>query len=174
MIITAMRLPSLFVIAALAITAGGYRILAQTPQGQAETWVINCSGEDTDAGKRCILSQTLVVKETNQRLVSVALRRADKDDGLAMVISLPLGLFLPAGGSFAVDGGKATRFVVQTCDQGGCYAGTKVGGDLLATLKGGSQLKISFQALNKKNIVVPLTLTGFTAALAKYTEMRGE
>ncbi len=66
--------------------------------------------------------------------------------------------------NFQVDDGKATDLQIQTCENRGCYAGSAIAPDLLAALRTGKQLKVSFQNLGKENITIPIPLTDFAAA----------
>jgi invasion protein IalB len=83
------------------------------------------------------------------------------------LVQLPLGLNLPVGAKLQVDDGKATDLQIQTCEARGCYAGTAIAPDLLAAMKSGKQLKVSFQNLNKETLTVPLPLADFAAAYEK-------
>ena len=56
---------------------------------------------------------------------------------------------------------------IQTCEARGCYASLPIAPDLLATLRSGKQLKVSFQNLGKETITIPMQLTDFAAAYDK-------
>jgi invasion protein IalB len=60
--------------------------------------------------------------------------------------------------------GKVVDLQVQTCEPRGCYASTPIAPDLLAALKSGKQLKVSFQNLAKETMTVPMPLADFAAA----------
>jgi invasion protein IalB len=83
------------------------------------------------------------------------------------MVQLPLGLNLPGGAKFQVDDGKTTDLQIQTCENRGCYAGTSIAPDLLAAMKSGKQLKVSFQNLAKETITIPMPLADFAAAYDK-------
>jgi hypothetical protein len=53
---------------------------------------------------------------------------------------------------------------VQTCEPRGCYASTPIAPDLLAALKSGKQLKVSFQNLAKETMTIPMPLADFAVA----------
>src|SRR3954464_7682823 len=89
------------------------------------------------------------------------------NDYFARVTKLPVGLNIPAGAKLQVDDGKAVDLPVQTCEARGCYAGAAVAPELLAAMKAGKQLKVSFQNLNKETLTVPLPLADFAAAYEK-------
>jgi len=83
------------------------------------------------------------------------------------LVQLPLGLNLPAGARLQVDEGKAVEMQIQTCENRGCYASTPITPALLAALKSGKQLKVSFQNLGKEVISIPMPLSDFAAAYDK-------
>ena len=82
-------------------------------------------------------------------------------------MQLPLGLNLPVGAKLQVDDGKAVDLQIQTCENRGCYANTPVAPDMLAALRSGKQLKVSFQNLAKETITIPMPLGDFAAAYDK-------
>ena len=77
------------------------------------------------------------------------------------------GLNLPAGAKFQIDDGKTIDLQLQTCEARGCYASTPVAADVLAALKSGKQLKVSFQTMTKETIAIPMPLGDFAAAYDK-------
>jgi invasion protein IalB len=83
------------------------------------------------------------------------------------VVQLPLGLNLPAGARLQVDEGNAVDLSIQTCENRGCYANLAVTPDLLAALRTGKQLKVSFQNLSKETMTIPMPLTDFASAYDK-------
>ena len=83
------------------------------------------------------------------------------------IIQLPLGLNLPVGAKLQVDDGKTSDLQIQTCEQRGCYANTPISPDMLAAMKSGKQLKVSFQNLAKEVIAIPMPLADFAAAYDK-------
>ena len=83
------------------------------------------------------------------------------------LVQLPLGLNLPAGAKLQVDDGKVSDLQIQTCEQRGCYANSPISPELLAAMKSGKQLKVSFQNLAKESISIPMPLADFAAAYDK-------
>ena len=83
------------------------------------------------------------------------------------IVQLPLGLNLPAGAKLQVDDGKTSDLQVQTCEARGCYANVQISPDLLAAIKSGKQLKVSFQNLAKETITIPMPLADFATAYEK-------
>ena len=78
-----------------------------------------------------------------------------------ILIQLPLGLYIPAGASYQVDGGAAQRLNFRACDRTGCYAQTTLTPEMLASLRSGTKLILGFQTLAQKPINLSLSLGGF-------------
>ncbi len=136
---------------------------ANAPPG----WTVRCGSVSRDAPLECAMEQTAVLSKTGQLIILVNIRVPADTRAPVALVQLPLGLNLPGGTKLQVDDGKATDLQIQTCENRGCYAGTAIAPDLLAALKSGKQLKVSFQNLNKETITIPMPLTDFAAAFEK-------
>ncbi|MDP3690077.1 invasion associated locus B family protein [Bradyrhizobium sp.] len=134
-----------------------------TPAGQAG-WNARCTSASRAAPLECAMEQTAVLSKTGQLIVLVNIRVPADTKAPVALVQLPLGLNLPGGAKLQVDDGKVTDLQVQTCETRGCYAGSPIAPDLLAALRSGKQLKVSFQNLGKENITIPIPLTDFAAA----------
>jgi invasion protein IalB len=130
-------------------------------------WIARCASASRDAPLECAVEQTAVLPRTGQLVIAVNIRVPADTHAPSAVIQLPLGLNIPAGAKLQVDDGKAIDLQVQTCEARGCYTGTAIAPELLAEMKSGKQLKVSFQNLNKETLTVPLPLTDFAAAYEK-------
>ena len=144
-----------------------------TPTPQAETapappgWIARCTSISRDAPLECAVEQTAVLTKTGQLIVLINIRVASDTRTPIAVVQLPLGLNLPAGAKLQVDDGKTSDLQIQTCEQRGCYANTPIAADMLAAMKSGKQLKVSFQNLAKEVISIPMPLADFAAAYDK-------
>jgi invasion protein IalB len=130
-------------------------------------WVARCGSASRDAPLECAIEQNAVLPRTGQLVIAVNIRVPADTHTPSALIQLPLGLNIPNGAKLQVDDGKATDLQIQTCEARGCYAGTTIAPDLLAAMKSGKQLKVSFQNLNKETLTVPLPLADFAAAYDK-------
>jgi len=108
-----------------------------------------------------------VLSKTGQLLVLVNIRVTTDTRMPVALVQLPLGLDLPGGAKLQVDDGKTTDLQIQTCENRGCFTGFPISPDLLAALRSGKQLKVSFQNLNKETITVPMPLADFAVAYDK-------
>lgn len=134
------------------------------PAPAAQGWNARCTSASRAAPLECAMEQTAVLSKTGQLIVLVNIRVPADTRAPVALVQLPLGLHLQGGAKLQVDDGKATDLQIQTCENRGCYAGSPIAPDLLAALRTGKQLKVSFQNLNKENITIPIPLTDFAAA----------
>jgi invasion protein IalB len=130
-------------------------------------WTARCASASRDAPLECAIEQTAVLSKTGQLIVLVNIRVPSDTHSPVAMVQLPLGLNLPGGAKFRVDDGNTTDLQIQTCENRGCYAATPISPDLLAALKSGKQLKLSFQNLAKETITIPMPLADFAAAYDK-------
>jgi invasion protein IalB len=130
-------------------------------------WVARCSSASRAASLECAIEQSAVLTKTGQLIVLVNVRVPAETRAPIALVQLPLGLNLPAGAKIQVDDGKTSELQIQTCEARGCYANLPISPDVLAALKSGKQLKVSFQNLAKETITIPMPLTDFAAAYEK-------
>ena len=130
-------------------------------------WVARCGSVSRDAPLECAIEQNAVLPRTGQLVIAVNIRVPADTHTPSVLIQLPLGLNIPGGAKLQVDDAQATDLQIQTCEARGCYAGTAIAPELLAAMKSGKQLKVSFQNLNKETLTVPLPLADFAAAYDK-------
>jgi invasion protein IalB len=151
---------------------------AQTTAPQGETaptnatsaspgWAARCTSASRDAPLECAIEQTAIFTKTGQLIVLVNIRVPSDTHTPVALVQLPLGLNLPVGAKLQVDDGNAVDLQIQTCENRGCYASTPLAPDLLAALRSGKQLKVSFQNLAKETITIPMPLADFASAYDK-------
>ena len=130
-------------------------------------WVARCTSVSRDAPLECAIEQTAVLTKTGQLIVLINIRVPSDTHTPVAIVQLPLGLNLPVGARLQVDDGKTSDLQIQTCEARGCYANTPITPDMLAAMKSGKQLKVSFQNLAKEVITIPMPLADFAAAYDK-------
>ena len=138
---------------------------AKPPQAQAAGWTVNCAGAAGQAELACTLVQSLVVKENGQRVLTAVV--AKRDGKLTLNLGLPHGLDLVKGVELSVDEGQRSRYPIVTADQKGSYAMIAVDAALLGALKQGKLLNVAVSAYGGEDLILRLSLQGFTAGLAK-------
>ncbi|MDN3275465.1 invasion associated locus B family protein [Frankia sp. RB7] len=130
-------------------------------------WIARCTSASRDAPLECAIEQNAVLTKTGQTIVLINIRIAPDTRTPVALLQLPLGLNLPVGAKLQVDEGKTVDLQIQTCENRGCYASTPIAPDLLASLKSGKQLKVSFQNMAKETIAIPMPLSDFATAYDK-------
>ncbi len=133
-------------------------------QKKKRPWIVQCGTFKKSGKKFCRIQQNLLFKKTGQRLLSVIIQPQPFEPKLALQLSLPHGLYLPAGTAYKIDDAEEVRLEIETCDAEGCYASAAVDDKLSAVLKKGKTMRIGFQATNRKPVTIPVTLDGFVPA----------
>jgi len=137
---------------------------ANPEQGQTfENWTARCELAPAAEVERCFIFQNLVLKESGQRLVHMAVGYLAANGQAAAVITLPLGISLPPGASISVDGGEPTEITIERCDTKGCVGALALDEALIASLKRGREARVIFHDGSRRRIAVPVSLLGFTA-----------
>lgn len=141
------------------------------PSQAEENWVVVCDTPAEAAERRCTLVQNLAVQsgETQQRLLTVMVQKQPGAERMMLLLSLPHGLFLPAGAQIQIDGGEPSKIAIQTADASGSYAATELTPELLEALRRGQVLNVTMMSADQRGITVPVTLIGFSRGYAELT-----
>jgi len=137
---------------------------ADAPQGR---WTVQCVSQGRAMPIECAMEQSAVLAKTGQLVIQVGVRVPADPRQPSLLLHLPLGLNLPNGTKVQVDEGKSFDVPVQTCENRGCFATAPIVPELLAELKTGKQVKISFQNMAKEPITIPMQLNDFAASFEK-------
>ena len=150
---------------AILVAAASHSAPAQAPEASAAAWRVECSGD----GKalECRAVQQVFQRDTRQLVLSAVVRPAPDSKTGAMLLTLPLGLNLTEPVTVKVDNGAAERQPIQTCTNVGCFVTMTLSDKMLASMRAGSELKITVQDVNKKPIDMGLPLLGFGLAFDK-------
>lgn len=133
------------------------------------SWAVACAEPAAGQPRSCRLAAQAILQPQNQRLLGAVLLRQPETRTLSLVFQLPHGAALPAGLAWQVDEGEAQRLAFQTSDAEGLYAGVPVADDLLAALRRGSTLRVSFVvAARREPLTVSLPLAQFADASAEF------
>jgi invasion protein IalB len=135
------------------------------PANPPNGWTVNCSAAPGQADLVCTLTQTLVVKDSGQRVLSAVVMR--RDGTYLLNLGLPHGLNLTKGVDLWIDDAARANQPIVTADQKGSYATVTLDEPLLAALRRGKLLNVGVTAYNGNEIILQLTLDGFTAGIAR-------
>jgi invasion protein IalB len=153
--------------AAFSLHTGSTYAQESKPPEQAapQTWTLNCSGAAAQSELACTLSQVLVVKDSGKRVLTAVV--AKRDGKLTLNLGLPHGLNLPKGVDIWIDEAARKTFPIVTADQKGSYAMIVLDDALIGALKKGQLLNVAVTAHAGNEIILQLSLTGFSAGFSR-------
>ena len=130
-------------------------------QGAPQNWLKICDPAK-DGQKVCIMRQ-VVVTQNNQFLGSFLLRDdPTQDSRLLAVAAVPLGVLLPFGVTWQIDGGKPIRVPYMLCDPQSCATQLVVNEAYVNSLKKGTKLTLTAKNRKNEDLVININLQGFT------------
>lgn len=127
----------------------------------AANWLKVC--DPIDGGKQaCIMRQVVVA---NGQFLGSFLLRDDpgQESRLLAVAAVPLGVLLPFGLTWQIDGGKPIRVPFMLCDPQSCATQLVINEAYVNSLKKGGVLKLTAKNRQNKDLVIDITLAGFTS-----------
>jgi len=115
-----------------------------------------------DGQKACIMRQ--VVLANGQFLGSFLLRDdPGQESRLLAVAAVPLGVLLPFGLTWQIDGSKPVRVPYMLCDPTSCATQLVINEQYVNSLKKGSTLKLTAKNRQNQDLTIEIDLAGFTA-----------
>ena len=116
-----------------------------------------------DGKQACIMRQ--VVLANGQFLGSFLLRDdPGQESRLLAVAAVPLGVLLPFGLTWQIDGAKPIRVPFMLCDPTSCATQLVINEAYVNSLKKGGTLKLTAKNRQNQDLTIEITLAGFTAA----------
>lgn len=145
------------------------RVEAQLSGDVSEAWVRRC--DENEAGEEiyCEILQRLNIQESGARLLDFAIGFPADSDAARGALIVPLGVLIEPGLDFQIDDGEVFKVRLRYCLQQGCYAFINLNEELIGQMKSGSQVSVTLTNLQGQRITIPVTLTGFTAAIEDIT-----
>ncbi len=130
-------------------------------------WGYKCEKPQGSDQEICFIFQRITSKEDDKRIADTTIAYLPKVEKPVMVVTLPLGVFLPAGIKLQVDDAKddSSRAPFIQCIQDGCQARLQMDSKLITKMKGGKRLVVAFLTPQQKQLAFPISLNGFTAAI---------
>lgn len=126
-----------------------------------DNWLKVCDTLD-DGQKACILRQVVL---SNGQFIGSFLLRDDpgQESRLLAVASVPLGVLLPFGLTWQIDGGKPIRVPFMLCDPQSCATHLVINEAYVNSLKKGATLKLTAKNRQNKDLEISINLGGFTS-----------
>ena len=128
-------------------------------------WTVVCDIPDQLETEVCLIVQQRNLRDSDQPVIRVEIGYAVQTGAPFAVVTAPLGVALPAGLSMQIDDGELQRFEYGSCIPKGCVVGTGLTDSQIAALRKGKEAQFTFKNNRNRDIAVPVSLNGFTAAL---------
>jgi invasion protein IalB len=117
-----------------------------------------------DGKKVCVMRQ-VVVGQNGGFLGSFLLRDdPGQESRLLAVAAVPLGVLLPFGLTWQIDGGKPVRVPFMLCDPSSCATQLVINEAYVNSLKKGGTLKLTAKNRQNKDLIIDINLAGFTSS----------
>jgi len=145
-------------------------VIAQAPAVAPGTvfndWRLACGGPGL-RDDQCYVMQTLTATDTKQRVLAVVAGNLGPEAKPILYFTLPLGIYLPAGMAFNIDGSEEFRAGVSVCLADGCKAMIEIDNKLRDLLNTGKQVKVAFlDAASRQQVLLEVSLLGFASGFA--------
>lgn len=136
-------------------------------------WALSCRSDAESGAKQCSMFQRLVVEQSKQVALNVAIGFLNNDQGERVPVAIftfPLGIWLPGGMAMQVDEGEPVQLAIERCFRRGCQTGLALNDELVAQFKAGSSAKVTIRQSREENIDLTVSLSGFSAAYQALTD----
>jgi|GEM_PF-645101 len=133
-----------------------------------QDWKLRCVRAQANQPEQCVVFSELLTTDTGQRIINFAVVVVPGQPAPIGTLTLPLGLFLPAGIQIAVDGQNPLAAQLTTCVAEGCQVSLNLDSGILPRLQAGRQTNVTFveNTNERRALTINLSLAGFTPALA--------
>lgn len=127
-----------------------------------QNWLKICD-PIADGKRACIMRQVVVT--SNQQFLGSFLLRDDpgQESRLLAVAAVPLGVLLPFGVTWQIDGGNPVRVPYMLCDPQSCATQLVINEAYVNSLKKGSKLTLTAKNRQNQDLVITINLGGFTS-----------
>ena len=134
---------------------------AAEPVAPENNWLKVCEPLE-GGGDACIMRQ--VVLNNNQFLGSFLLRDdPGQESRLLAIAAVPLGVLLPFGLTWQIDGAQPVRVPFMLCDPQSCSTQLVINEAYVNSLKRGATLKLTAKNRQNQDLVIEINLSGFTS-----------
>ena len=138
---------------------------AETETQQFNDWTLRCQPASATQQQTCHISLQAFAQDSGKQVLQFRVGRFGPEKILGAVIFVPNGVRLPPGIGFQVDERATRSYPFESCDPNSCQVRVLLEDDLLKNLKAGLAGYVRFQNGADQELVVKVSLKGFSAAL---------
>jgi invasion protein IalB len=135
------------------------------PEATYGDWAKACQDAPSGGGRECFVFQNAPQGEGTRQILNMTMLRVPQAKGPIMILTVPIGVWLPRGLAISIDGAKPIRVPLQICAPRGCQSQFEMPDDLVNSFKAGLKGNVQMFDPAGKEVNVPFSLNGFTAAL---------
>lgn len=164
-IVNRLRFMPIALTVAAVLFAAGPAHAQSAPVATFGAWTKTC--ETGGSGrKECFVFLNIKTKDGSRGMLNLTVIKVPQTTKPVMVVTVPLGIFLPRGLSMSIDGAKPSRIQIQICSTSGCQSQFEIPDAVLHAFKGGLKGTVTMYDPSGEEVKVPFSLRGFTKALA--------
>ena len=130
-------------------------------------WTIRCEAVSSHQNNSCIMYQEILLKKDGLPVLQFSIGLAEVGQDPIVLVTLPLGIYLPTGVSLMIDEQEKVNFPIERCDPDGCHMLVTLTDGRVDTLINARELKVFFNDSENSPIVISLSLFGFKEAFHK-------
>ncbi|WP_299150247.1 invasion associated locus B family protein [uncultured Tateyamaria sp.] len=134
-----------------------------------EDWRVTCTAQ---ASETCRVWQRVQIAHEGKTQDVMAVSVAPSDEGLVLLVQVPIDVFLPADFGLRIDGQNERRVRYRNCNQAGCWVLIVLNDRLLRQLQSGLTAETAMSLVEGETVRVSFSLRGFTAAMAAFEKAR--
>lgn len=153
-------------LAVLLLSSPSYAQASPAVGDRFGDWVFQCDAR-AEGQTDCAFVQTITNPKNKKPMAQIRILAPRKDAKGGMIALLPLGLNLEQGVSGSIDETGAVDVRIVTCLSRGCLAQIDLTPEVVAMLKTGTTLGLSFDIMSQgKRVTVNSSLTGVSSAFS--------
>ena len=130
-------------------------------------WTIRCETLNSPEEKSCIMYQEILLRKEGLPVLQFSIGLMEPREDPIVLITLPLGIYLPTGVSLMIDEQEKVNFPIERCEPDGCHILVTLTNRRIDTLKTAKELKVFFNDSEDSPIVISLSLFGFTETFSR-------
>ena len=130
-------------------------------------WGYKCDKSPDGKQELCYVFQNVTKKEGGQLVLGARIAYREGQGDPLVVVTVPLGSLIPPGAALVMEGIEPVKLAYFLCANEGCTTvATPLSPDMVTAMKKGNQAVVRVAAPNKQVVGLPLSLKGFSKALA--------
>lgn len=130
-------------------------------------WVIKCLQNDSSRNSRSGCYGEKTIQDQTGAQISARVILIDRGGRFVprLKVTVPFGIFLPAGLSLTLPAQEEFTVPIQFCEGQGCYINLDLADDVVQELSNSDTLRVSYLLSSRETSAIDLPLSGFFDAL---------